>query len=199
MGGTQLIGVPIIIAILVASGASTIYMDSSEDFDQDVEKIVNDAVKDITTYVEILDVIGRYMGMGEKRELDRILILAKLPFDGSINASDLRICVDDGKRLIILGYSGFATFQKSDSLFDNAVWSEGFSLIVILDRDSSICEWGVINHGDIFFIAVELPSSFHIRAGDNLVIYIVVPSGVTKTLDIYVPFSCSSDIILLGW
>lgn len=193
-----MVGVPIVIAVLVASAASTIYMDSSEDFNQDVEKLINDITEDVMTYIEIKGIIGRYNGTGEKREIDKILILMKLLFDGSINVSDLKVGVDDGKSMILMGYNGFATLQGSGSLFDIAVWGKGFGLIVILDRDNSICEESIINHGDVFFMAIELPSSFHVKAGDDFRIYVVPPSGTIRMMDIYAPFSCSTDIVLLG-
>ncbi len=112
--------------------------------------------------------------------------------------SDVKIGIDNGKDLMLMGYSGCAILHSGGSLFEGRVWKEsGFGLIVIVDKDKSILENGVVNQRDKFFIAIELPPHIHIRAEDSIKICIIPPSGITKVIDLYIPFSCSSDIVFL--
>ena len=195
-----LAGIASITVIVLAGGASSIYLDGSERMSGDVEKLVKGILNDFTTYIKVEDVVGRYSGNGAERELKNLLILAKLISADGLNLTNLKIGLSNGKELILIDYNGKGFSCKRSFLFSDAIWEDleySFGLITLEDFDNSIQIEKVANDGDRFFIAINLPPEFHVKSGDLLEVYILPHEGIGKTIDVRVPFSCSSDIVLL--
>ena len=200
MSSGHLAGIASITVIVLAGGASSIYLDGSEHMGKDVEKLAEGILDDFTTYIKVEDVVGRYSGNGAERELKNLLILAKLISADELNLTNLKVGLNNGKELILINYSGKSISCKSSCLFSNAIWKNleySFGLITLEDSDNSIQIRKVANDGDRFFIAINLPYEFHVKSGDPLEIYILPHEGIGKTIDVHVPFSCSSNIVLL--
>lgn len=185
---------------LMAGVSSSVMFQVTDDLSSDAKQMANDIVDEITTYLKIDDVIGKYYIDNGVRRVERIVILVRQFIKNTVNISDLtiKICSNDG--VLLLGYSGHAEEYNSQTVFEHQVWDtadNAFSLIVVTDTDRSLVDHNIMN-GDVIFIAIKLPDGFAIAENRDVTISVIPANGIVSSVVLEVPSFHSSDIISFG-
>jgi archaellin len=183
--------------LLVGTTTSSILLDVSNDISMDARQILNDVVDEITTYLKIEEVIGKYNTTNEDRSVDKIVILVDQFIQNTINVSEIVIKICNNNDVLLLRYSGRAIEVDSGGIFENYLWNtinNTFDLIVIIDDDRSLLEYGSMNK-DMVFFAIKLPASFAIKKRESITVSITPGKGITSSIVLKTPSFCSSDII----
>ena len=199
-GSTGITTIMLLSGFLMAGVTSSVMFQNTDDLSSNVKQMVNDVVDEITTYLKIDDVIGKYYTDNGNRRVERIVILVKQPIKNTINMSDLTIKLCNNEDVILLGYSGHAEEYNSKGVFENQVWettNNAFSLIVVIDTDKSLIDYNIMN-GDIAFIAIKLPDRFTIDGNEAVTVSIIPAKGIVSSVVLEAPSFHSSDIISFG-
>jgi archaellin len=158
--------------------------------DEDLDKMVNDVLNEITTYIQIKDQIGKYCNENGVQKIKKIAILVKPLVSQGIDISQLTIKLSNGYDVRILNYSGNAQFIGANSLFEHPIWNDisenSFGFIATLDSDRSLVDYNVLN-GDMAFIIIELSDDFSIVQGESITMTLFPSSGITKTITLEAP------------
>ena len=185
--------------ILIASIAAAVIIDDSQkNFStQNINKITDEILDEITNYIQIKDIIGKYSIINEKRSIQKIAILIKPLIPQNINISDLTIKLQNEKTITILYYSGQTEAIEAYPLFEHPIWknmtNNSFSFIVILDRDKSLLHHNVLND-DLAYIIVRLPAEFAIKPNRSLTLTLFPLSGIDRTIILDAPF-CTKQVV----
>jgi len=199
-GSTGITTIMLLSGFLMAGVTSSVMFQNTDDLSSNVKQMVNDVVDEITTYLKIDDVIGKYYTDNGNRRVERVVILVKQPIKNTINMSDLTIKLCNNEDVILLGYSGHAEEHNSKGVFENQVWettNNAFSLIVVIDTDKSLIDYNIMN-GDIAFIAIKLPDRFTIDGNEAVTVSIIPAKGIVSSVVLEAPSFHSSDIISFG-
>ena len=200
IGSTGIITVPLLASLLVFSAASTNIFENSNNLSKDAEKTVNDVVEEIATYIMIKDAMGKYYynadGVSKVR---KIVVLVKPLIPSVINISELTIEINNGNDVILLSYSGRAMQSNSAALFEHQIWDktvDAFSLIVLIDKDKSLLDYGIMNE-DLAFIAIRLPYQFAMGDDESITLSIIPVRGAITSIVLKTPFFHSSNVVSL--
>ncbi|MFW6173637.1 MAG: hypothetical protein ACOC5T_07825 [Elusimicrobiota bacterium] len=179
--------------LLIAATVTSVIMVDSEDLsEEDVKKMVKGSIDEISTYIQIKDVVGRYYSNEGKQRIEKIAILINPLFSVDIDISELLIKINNGEQIKMLSYSNQADFIDSYSLFEHPIWNsidgDGFNFVVTLDKDRSLVDHNVINdHSDMTYIIIRLPEEFAMKKGDTVTITLFLSRGITKTISLEAP------------
>jgi len=158
--------------------------------EEDVDKIINDVLNEITTYIQIKDQMGKYYLENGAQKIKKIAILVKPLVSQDIDISQLTIKLYNGYDVRILNYSGNAQFIGTNSLFEHPIWSDisenSFGFVATLDSDRSLVDYNVLN-GDMAFIIIELSDDFSMTQGESITMTLFPSSGITKTITLEAP------------
>jgi len=187
--------------LIGATAASVIMGDSGNNPEENYEEILEEALDEISTYIQIKDALGKYNSTTEEQHIQKIAILIKPLFSIDIDASKLVIKLNNGKQIKMLYYNRQAEFISSNSLFEHPIWTTmtdtDFGFIVILDKDQSIIDYGTINDNtDITYIIIKLPNDFTMKKGDTLELTLSPSTGVTKTINLKAPLPIKQIVAL---
>lgn len=189
--------IPILTIFMLVGATSSVMFEDSNDLSKDAEKIVNDAIKEITTYLKIDDVIGKYFKTNGTHRVEKIVLLVKPLVQTTINISELTIKIYNNNDLKVFHYSGYTAECNSKAVFEHQLWKKtnhSFSLIVILDKDRSLLDYNIMNE-DTAFIAIKLPERFTMRNDESITISIIPARGITRTIVLKTPSVHTSNII----
>lgn len=187
--------------LIGATAASVIMGDSGNNPEENYEEILEEALDEISTYIQIKDALGKYNSTTEEQHIQKIAILIKPLFSIDIDASKLVIKLNNGKQIKMLCYNRQAEFISSNSLFEHPIWTTmtdtDFGFIVILDKDQSIIDYGTINDNtDMTYIIIKLPNDFTMKKGDTLELTLSPSTGVTKTINLKAPLPIKQIVAL---
>lgn len=187
--------------LIGATAASVIMGDSGNNPEENYEEILDEALNEISTYIQIKDALGKYNSTTEEQHIQKIAILIKPLFSIDIDASKLVIKLNNGKQIKMLYYNRQAEFISSNSLFEHPIWTTvtdtDFGFIVILDKDQSIIDYGTINDNtDMTYIIIKLPNDFTMKKGDTLELTLSPSTGITKTINLKAPLPIKQIVAL---
>ena len=187
--------------LIGATAASVIMGDSGNNPEENYEEILDEALDEISTYIQIKDALGKYNSTTEEQHIQKIAILIKPLFSIDIDASKLVIKLNNGKQIKMLYYNRQAEFISSNSLFEHPIWTTvtdtDFGFIVILDKDQSIIDYGTINDNtDMTYIIIKLPNDFTMKKGDTLELTLSPSTGITKTINLKAPLPIKQIVAL---
>jgi len=192
--------------LIGATAASVIMGGTGKDSEgRDIEELiitsVDETIDEISTYIQIKDVMGKYYTIDEKQKIQKIAVLIKPLISVDIDISELMIKLNNGKQIKMLYYSGQADFISSNSLFEhpicNTIRTDKFGFVITLDKDRSIVDYGIINDNtDMAYIVIKLPENFTMEKGDNLEITLFPSKGITKTINIEAPLPIKQVVSL---
>lgn len=187
--------------LIGATAASVIMDDSGNNPEENYEEILEEALDEISTYIQIKDALGKYNSTTEEQHIQKIAILIKPLFSIDIDASKLVIKLNNGKQIKMLYYNRQAEFISSNSLFEHPIWTTmtdtDFGFIVILDKDQSIIDYGTINDNtDMTYIIIKLPNDFTMKKGDTLKLTLFPSTGITKTINLKAPLPIKQIVAL---
>ena len=187
--------------LIGATAASVIMVDSGNNHKENYEEILEEAIDEVSTYIQIKDVLGKYNSATGEQHIQKIAILIKPLFSIDIDASELMIKLNNGKQIKMLYYNRQAKFISSNSLFEHPLWTTmrdtDFGFIVLLDKDQSIIDYGTINDNtDMTYIIIKPPNDFTMKKGDSLEITLFPSIGITKTIHLKAPLPIKQIVSL---
>jgi len=191
--------IAIVLGAIIVSSA-TIYDDNEtiEDLtDEDFQEMINTIYQDVSSYIHIDNVMGKYHQEPEARRVKQIALQIHPQFSTEITLSDLIIQISNGQQIVFLSANETGAQISDETLFNHPLWANlnnnSFGYLIMFDEDDSIGQYQLINHhSDRVFIIFKLPSLMNLQKGDRLSINLYPSSGVTKKLDLRIPFSIDS-------
>jgi len=171
----------LLLTILLLVSSSIIYglASSGDEDDQDVEDLLESALKEIESYFVVKEGYAKM-----KDEYLMMVLLIKPVFSTPIPLSNLTLEVNDGKVLRLLNLSG--VFDSKD-VFNEDFWSDlnqSFAIVPVIDKDGSLRE-GFIN-GDLFYVAFKIS-----KDAERIEVSIISGYGSVSEVEIILPFSTS--------
>jgi archaellin len=193
--------------ILVAGAAVSISMTDANLESEEYEQIVEETFNEITNYIQIKDIVGKYYSIDGEKRIQKIAILVKPLLSIDFDLSDLIIKLNNGKQMKIL-YNGDQTeYKRSNTLFDNPMridineessLENSFNTVVIIDKDRSLVDYNTINDNtDMFYILIQLPNEFTMKKGDIMTITLIPTTGITRTITIKAPIPLQDIVSLI--
>jgi len=174
--------------------ASIITGETTGTSELDMEEIMDDVLDEISTYLQIKDVMGKYYSTGGENRIEKVAILIKPLISQDIDISELTIKLCDGNTIKMLGYSGNAELIEANSLFEHPVWNNitdsNFGFVVIRDKDRSLVDYDSINDNtDMAYIIINISEEFSLTKGETMDVTLFPSVGIKKTITIDAPFS----------
>jgi len=179
--------------ILIAGAAASVTMNSAEGIrEEDYEQMINDSLNEISIYIQIKDIIGKYYSIEGERSIRKIAILIKPLFSIDIDLSNLLIQISNGKQIQMLYYCGTSVFVHAHPIFEHPLWNyqneSNFGIITLLDRDKSLINFSTMNdHTDMAYLTIKLSNNFKLNYGDTIQITILPSVGIVRKITIKAP------------
>lgn len=200
IGSIGVVAVPLLGSFVLIGAVSSGMFENTDYLAEDAEKILNDVLEEMTTYLKIDDVIGKYYSTDGTRRVEKVVLLVEPLIQSTIDMSEMTVKISNNDDIIVLHYSGHAVEGGSRAVFEQQVWEKtnnAFSLIVILDKDRSLLDYNIMNE-DTAFIAIRLPDGFAIRNGESITVSIIPAKGIIRSVVLETPSVHSSNIISFG-
>jgi archaellin len=196
--GAGITGMALFASFLVAGSASTVMLNDADTISQDAEKMLNDVLQEITTYIKIDDAIGKYYNTDENRRIERIVLFAKQYINIPINMSEITIEICNKDDIVMLKYSGQSFEIGSSTIFQHNVWetigNNTFSILVTNDEDRSLLDHNTMND-DLIIIAIPLPDQFKMENRESMTISIIPENGIITSVYLETPSYHSRNVI----
>lgn len=182
----------LISGIVLAATATSVLLGSNESSEADYEQLLDDAVDEIATYIQVKDVVGKYYDVDGKLKIQKIALLIKPMFSLDINLSGLVLKINNGEQIAMHYFNGESDHVGSHPLFEHPLWSSlennSYSVLILTDKDSSVLEYGTMNKNtDMVYITLQLPPYLSLRNGDEMSITLITSHGVARTIFIEAP------------
>ena len=176
--------------LITAGGVSTI--DFNEIYDDEYSNMISNVLNDISSYIQIKDMIGKY----SDGEIHQVAILMSSLLKTNIDISNITIKLAGNDDVRIQQYNGVVKEIGSESLFTHSIWknvtTDTFALLVIRDSDNSL-ENDILNN-DLAYIVIELPNGM--KKGELLEVTLFPSLGVQRTIVLEAPLPIKSVVRL---
>jgi len=183
----------LIVAILLiaATVGSVITETSQEVSEEDINILVEDAIKEITSYIQIKNILGKYYAFENTYALQKIMILITPLFHVEYDLSTLVVQLQTNDMVTDLYYDQQAVVPKGD-LFAESNWHQEkenvYSCLISLDTDDSIQQYNILNDPtDMVYLTIDFPQSMYLYKGDSMKISLIAGSGVLRSISIKAP------------
>jgi archaellin len=193
----------LIAALLLVLGAtaSVILGSSEQGTEEDYELMLNEALDEISTYLNIKDIKGKFRLYQGEQYIQQIAILIRPMFSQIIDLSDLTLQLSNGEDLQILYLYQEIYLINGYSLFNHPLWENidetTFGFIVIRDKDYSMLDFQVLNENtDMSYLIIQLPEEFYFKKGETLEVSIFPTPGIERRLSLRAPPALSSIVSL---
>jgi archaellin len=195
-------GILLIGFILIGAVSASVIMNTTKNVsDNDLNKITNEVVDEITTILQIKIAVGKYQMINGEQRIQQIAILIKPLISLDIKLSHMTIQLSNGEQLYVLSYNGNAASISSYSVFNHPLWDTitlgTYSLLPTIDDDQSIITDQLINKNtDMAFILIKLPDDTAMKKGDYLDITILPSPGMGRTIRLEAPLPTTHIVTL---
>ena len=189
----------LVILVLNVTVSSFIYETTDDITEEDLEDMLSTIYNDISTYVEIEHMYGRYNKTDQGRMITQLAILINPYFSTTISLEEIILETITPQDVQLFYFSNHSSKIASNTLFSHPEWNNTstthFSIISIFDRDASIEQYNLLNdHSDRVYILIQLPENLWINNNEHIEINILFSSGNKRSLSLQVPFS-TKDIV----
>jgi archaellin len=197
-------GIILIVVILLAAVAGSEIIQTTQNVSsQDLTGITNDALDEITTYLQIKNVVGKYETIQGQTGIHRIALLIKPLVSIHLDINKITLMITKGDDLRILSFSGQVAPIKSFSLFNHPLWDSlnesTFGFLTTIDDDNSMTNSSLINKNtDMGFILVTLPETDPLLYDQSLQITFVPAPGNECSVTLEAPLPTTSVVSLYG-
>ena len=188
---------PILSGIILMGASSSVILDNTDFFSTDVEQLFSDVFDEISSFLQIKEIWGKYEHSNHSRQISKVIFLVKQFIQHDINISDISLQLISKDDVGILYFSGYCSNSTGQSLFTHNIWSEtqdSYSIIVLSDHDDSISKFNIMND-DMVFLAIHLPKNFILKKDESLTITLCRANGQPCSYTLRVPGYHSQDII----
>lgn len=164
-----------------------------------LEKITNEVLDDILTYIQIRDQKGKFYEIDGVNKIQKIAILISPLVTQDIRLSKLTIQLNNGESLHQLTYSKCAESINKNSIFEHNIWEnitgENFGFISICDLDESIARYALMNdYSDNAYLIFRLPSEMMLARHEKIIVTLFPSTGMTKVIELQAPLPIKSII-----
>jgi archaellin len=190
----------LIAALLIGITTADILTGETTDItEQDIVKMTEEVINEISTYIQIKDQKGKYFEENNVFRIKKIAIWISPLVSQNIDLSKLTIQLDDGEKVIFLTYNGLAQNMQSSSLFDQPIWDDltgyNFGFLPICDIDNSIVDYDMMNeNSDNAYILFKIPQEISMENGDELTVTLFPSTGITRITDLKAPLPTRSIV-----
>lgn len=179
------------ILLIAATVGSVITETSQEVSEEDINILVEDAVKEITSYIQIKNILGKYYAFENTYTLQKIMILITPLFHVDYDLSTLVIQLQTKDMVTNLYYTQQAVVPKGD-LFADSNWNQEkenvFNCLISLDTDDSVKQYNILNDPtDMVYLTIDLPQSMYLYKGDSMKISLIAGTGILRSISIKAP------------
>ena len=196
-GSIGISSVILIIAILlVAATVGSVLTETPEQIsEEDIDLLVEDAVNEITSYIQIKSILGKYYTYENSFALQKIILLITPLFHVEYDLSELMIQLQSKDSVIDLYYNHDPIIPAGD-LFSDSNWHQDqenvFSCLVTLDKDDSVNQFHTLNDpSDMVYLTINLPQNMYLYKGDIMKISLIAGTGILRTVTIKAPLPTS--------
>ncbi len=182
----------IVAVLLIAATVGSVLTDTSQDIsEEDINILVDDAVKEITSYIQIKSILGKYYPYENTFALQKIMLLITPLFHVNYDLSTLVIQLQTKDMVTDLYYTQQVAVPKGD-LFADSNWNQEkgnvFSCLISLDADDSVQQFNILNDPtDMVYLTIDLPQSMYLYKGDSMKISLIAGTGVLRSISIKAP------------
>lgn len=168
---------------------------------QQYQQILDNTLKEITTYVQIKNIIGRYDIPTNQGSIQQIAILLTSLFTIELDLSSLFIQLNNGQTIQLLSYNQNAAKLSHHSLFHHPLWNNltpaTYSVLPIHDTDNSILDYNIINdQTDMIYLIFTLSENLAIQKGENIELTLLPSTGTTKIIQLTAPMPIKQIVTL---
>jgi archaellin len=188
--------------VFISSVVAAFISRSGSDFisGEDVGRFVDETMQDITSYISVTEVMGRFEG-DDSLGISKIAFYVKPMFSQDIDISSLTMRIDEGDDLFFYQYDDDVQKLDSSGLFSYSLWDEVseamFGVIVVHDEDDSIEQYHVLNdRSDMIYIIVNVPYNHRLNSGESVDVTLLQTSGIQKTIALHVPLPMKRVVTL---
>jgi archaellin len=197
-------GILLIFLILIGVVSASVIINgttSDSDSGTDLNQITNEAIDEISTYLQIKDIVGKYQVLQGEQQIQKIAIMIKPLTSLNIDITHMIIKISNRDQLHILYFNGNSSTIGPYSLFDHPLWDtldgNTYTLIPLIDDDSSMTASHCINKcTDTAFLLIRLPSDCTMNYGDTLQVTLLPSPGVERTVLLEAPLPTSPIVTL---
>jgi archaellin len=197
-------GILLIGFLLIGAVSASVIINTTQTVssDKDLNKITNEVVDKICSYIEIKDIVGKFQQVQGQQKITQLLILINPLISQQIDIKHMTIKLTDGEQLRFLYFNGNVNTVNSYSLFDHPSWNtitpDTYSILSVIDDDGSITSSHVFNKNtDLAFIQIKLSPEAALIKGDSLQITILPSPGMERTVTIEAPLPTTHVVTLL--
>ncbi|HVQ00084.1 MAG TPA: hypothetical protein VMT57_01080 [Candidatus Thermoplasmatota archaeon] len=197
-------GIILIVIILIAAVAGSVIIQTTQDVsNRDLTSITNEALDEITTYLQVKNVIGKYEDVQGQEVIQRIAVLIKPLVSLHLDITKLTIMISDGNDVHLLTFSGLAAPIKSYSLFSHPLWDlindSSFGIISTVDDDNSMIDAHTIDKNtDMGFIIINLPATDRLLYDESMQLTLIPSPGNERIITLEPPLPTSQVVTLYG-
>jgi archaellin len=197
-------GILLICLVLIGVvSASVIINETTSVSDTDLTQITNEVVDEISSYLQIKTIVGKYQTIQGEQKIQKIAILIKPLISLNIDITHMIIKISNGEQLYLLYFNGNTSPIGSYSLFDHPLWGTltetTFTLIPLIDDDNSMTIYHFINKNtDNAFLLIKLPDDCTMKKGDIVQVTLLPSPGVERTVLLEAPLPTSHIVTLYG-
>lgn len=180
---------PLILLILaitfIALTATSLIASETTSTEEDLQKYVDDAINELTSYIKIQQVYGSFTPKAPYH-LSKIVLQATPLFEKDINLSTWIIEIQTKSDLRLYTISRNISSIGYSSVFRHDQWnnlsSNNFGVISILDTDESLEKYHSFSEpSDIAFFTLSV-EDLSIEKGDEVTIVLSPGVGIEKTI-----------------
>lgn len=199
ISGILLIGFVLIGAV----SASVLLNNTTSITNTDLNQLTNEVIDEISTYIQIKTVVGKFQSIHGDQQIQKIAILIKPLVSFNIDITHMIIKISTSNQLYILYFNGNTSPIGPYSLFDHPLWDtlieNNYTIIPLIDDDSSIMKYHAINKNtDNAFLLLNLPDDCAMKKGDILEITLIPSPGTERTVILEAPLPTSHVVTLFG-
>ncbi len=193
----------ILLIPLVLIGITTATIISNDDSglteEANLNQMTKEVVNDISTYLQIRDIKGKFYEIDGVNKIQKIAILISPLVTQDIRLSKLTIQLDNGETVHLLVYSSNSEPLNQYSIFEHKIWDtltgENFGLISINDFDDSLLNSDLINdYSDNAYIVFKLPFDMMLAKHDKIIVTLFPSTGIKKVIELEAPLPIKSVV-----
>jgi len=187
--------------LIGAVSASVIMNKTTSVSNTDLNRLTNEIVDEITSYLQIKTIVGQYQTIQGNQRIQKIAVMIKPLISQTIDLTHMIIEVSTKEQFFVLYFNGNVSPLGSYTVFDHPLWGtltqDTYSVIPILDDDSSMVTYHSINKNtDSAFLLVQLPDACTMQKGDVVQITLQPSPGAERTVVLEAPLPISHVVTL---
>jgi archaellin len=185
--------------VIIALTATSIMSSNTQVPQEELQKYVDDAIKDITSYLKIQHVYATY-SQHKPYHLTKIAIQATPLFHQEINLSNWIIQIQTKSNLQLYTYNYTVSHINSSGVFSHPQWNQlspqYYGILSIKDSDNSLnTHHSFSEPNDMAFFTLPV-SHLSLENNDKITLFLSPGTGVEKTMTFTLPIPTQKVIQL---